>query len=276
MSLLHALGVIAAGYLALLALMWWMQTGLVYYPEVPSRSVEFSPDHAGLRFETIAITTSDGVELDGWYVPGPRADSPVVLFLHGNAGNIGHRIDTLAMLHAAGATTLIIDYRGFGRSQGHPSERGTHRDAMAAWQWLVDERGHPPGRIVIIGRSLGGSVAAWLAARVEPAGLVLESAFTSIIALGQYHYPWAPIRLLSRFRYDTREHLGRVTCPVLLFHGRHDDIVPYHHAETLAAATDRVVELVTLEGGHNDAMLVSRQRYVERLSEFIASVTAHR
>lgn len=276
MTLLHALGVIAAGYVALLALMWWLQPGLVYFPEVPSRSVDYAPDHAGLRYETVAITASDGIRLHGWFVPGPRADSPVALFLHGNAGNIGHRIDTLAMLHAADAATLIIDYRGFGRSEGHPTERGTYRDAMAAWRWLVEERGHEPGRIVVMGRSLGSSVAAWLAARVEPAGLVLEAAFTSIVALGQYHYPWAPIRLLSRFRYNTEKQLGRVRCPVLLIHGRHDDIVPHDHAETLARSTDRVVELVTLDGGHNDAMLVSRQRYVERLREFIASVTSDR
>lgn len=273
MSLLHVLGAILAGYALLLILLWWLQPRLVFHPDVPSRSVVFTPADAGLRYDPVTITTSDGLDLDAWFVPGPRTDSPAVLFLHGNAGNIGHRIDTLEMLHEAGAATLIIDYRGFGRSEGHPTERGTYRDANAAWRWLVEERGYTADRIVLAGRSLGAAVATWLAARVEPAGLVLEAAFTSIVELGQYHYPWAPVRWLSRFRYETADQLARVTCPVLLVHGRHDDIVPIRHAERLAAASNNVVDLLVLDGGHNDAMLISRQRYTQRLREFIASVT---
>lgn len=273
MNLLHALGVILAGYALLLVLMWWLQPKLVFHPDVPSRSVDFTPGEVGLQYDSVSITTSDGLDLDAWFVPGPETDSPAVLFLHGNAGNIGHRIETLEMLHDAGAATLIIDYRGFGRSEGKPTERGTYRDATAAWRWLTDERGYAPDRVVIVGRSLGSAVAAWLAARVEPAGLILEAAFTSIVELGQYHYPWAPIRWLSRFRYDTAEQLGRIRCPILLAHGRHDEIVPFRHAERLAGMSDNVVDLVILDGGHNDAMLISRQRYTQRLREFILSVT---
>jgi len=276
MSLLHAAGVILAGYALLLVLLWWLQARLVFHPDVPSREIEYTPGDAGLRYDPVTVTTADGIDLDAWFVPGPDADSPAVLFLHGNAGNIGHRIDTLEMLHEAGAAALIIDYRGFGRSEGHPTELGTYRDAMAAWQWLTGERGYEPANIVVVGRSLGGAVATWLAARTDPAGLVLEATFSSIVELGSYHYPWAPIRWISRFRYDTAKQLARVGCPVLIFHGRHDDIVPFRHAEALAAASDRVVDVVVLEGGHNDAMLVSHQRYTRRLREFIVSVTASR
>lgn len=273
MSLVHALVLALSGYVLLLALMWWLQPRLIYHPDVPSRTVETTPADVGLEFESVTLTASDGIRLDAWFVPGPRGDSPAVLFLHGNAGNIGHRLETLEMLHEAGAATLILDYRGFGRSEGHPTERGTYRDAIAGWRWLTQQRGLSPQQIVVVGRSLGGAIAAWLAARVQPAGLILEASFTSIVALGQYHYPWAPIGWLSRFRYNTAAQLERVTCPVLIAHGGLDDIVPFSHAERLAQSVPGASELLTLDGGHNDAMLVSRQHYVEKLADFIGANT---
>ena len=274
MTVLHLVAALLAGYALLLALLWWGQSGMVFYPEIPSREVHATPADAGLEFESLALETRDGETLGAWFVPGPAADAPVVLFLHGNAGNIGHRIGTLEMLHAAGAATLIIDYRGFGDSTGRPGEAGTYRDAEAAWTWLTSERGIDPGRIVIFGRSLGAAIAAWLAARADPAGLVLESAFTSIVELGAHHYPWAPVRWLSRFRYDTAAQLERVRCPTLLAHARGDEIVPFSHAERLSAMRPPVVDLVVLEGGHNDAMMISERRYTEALRTFIADSTA--
>lgn len=276
MTALHLVAVLLAAYLLLLGLLWWGQSGMVFHPEMPSREVTSTPAEAGLAFESLRLETADGETLAAWFVPGPRPDSPVVLFLHGNAGNIGHRIGTLDMLHAAGAATLIVEYRGFGESTGRPSETGTYRDAEAAWHWLTQERGIEPARLVIFGRSLGAAVAAWLAARVEPAGLVLESAFTSAADLGAHHYPWVPVRWLIRFRYDTATHLERVRCPTLLAHARGDEIVPFSHAERLAAMRPPVVDLVVLEGGHNDAMMISEQRYTDALRRFIANSTAVR
>ena len=273
MTALHLVAVLLAAYALVLALLWWGQSGMVYHPGIPSREVHSTPADAGLEFESLRLVTADGERLAAWFVAGPRDDSPVVLFLHGNAGNIGHRLDTLSMLHAAGAATLIVEYRGFGESSGQPSEIGTYRDAEAGWRWLVRERGLAPGRIVVFGRSLGAAVAAWLAARVDAAGLVLESAFTSAVDLGAHHYPWVPVRWLSRFRYDTAAHLERVECPTLIVHARGDEIVPFAHAERLASMRPPVVDLFVLEGGHNDGMLLSQPRYTERLQRFIASVT---
>lgn len=270
MTLLHLATALLAGYVLLLALLWWGQSGLVFHPDMPGREVRSTPADAGLEFESLRIRTGDGETLAGWFVPGPETGAPVVLFLHGNAGNIGHRIETLEILHAAGAATLIIDYRGFGESTGSPSEKGTHRDARAAWDWLVEERGIEPGRIVIFGRSLGSAVGARLAAETRPAALILEAAFTSIVELGGHHYPWAPVRWLSRFRYDTESQLGKVECPTLIAHAREDEIVPFEHAERLAAIRPPVVELLELDGGHNDAMFASYQRYTETLRRFIA------
>lgn len=270
MTLLHLIAALLAGYALLLALLWWGQSGLVFHPDMPGREVRNTPADAGLDFESLRIRTEDGETLAGWFVPGSSLDGPVVLFLHGNAGNIGHRIETLDMLHAAEAATLIIDYRGFGESTGSPSEKGTHRDARAAWDWLVHERGIEPGRIVIFGRSLGSAVGTRLAAEVRPAGLILEAAFTSIVELGGHHYPWAPVRWLSRFRYDTEAWLAEVESPTLLAHARDDEIVPFEHAERLARIRPPVVDLLVLDGGHNDAMFASYQRYTEALRHFIA------
>lgn len=269
MTVMHLAIALLAGYLGLLLLLWWGQSHLVFHPAVPDREIRSTPADADLAFEPLRIRTGDGETLAAWFVPGPRTDSPTVLFLHGNAGNIGHRIETLEMLHAAGAATLIVDYRGFGESSGNPTEEGTYRDARAAWEWLVHERALDPSRIVVFGRSLGSAVAAHLAAEVRPAGLILEAAFTSIAKLGAHHYPWAPVRWLSRFRYDTAEYLRNVECPTLIVHARNDEIVPFEHAERLAAIRPPVVGLLALDGGHNDAMFASYRRYTEALAQFI-------
>ncbi len=161
----HILISLAIVYATVLVLVFLFQARLVYFPEM-GRSVAVTPLAYGLEFETHEITTRDGERLHAWWVP-LRAPRGTVLILHGNAGNISHRLDYLVMFHRLGYATLIIDYRGYGQSGGSPSEEGTYRDAEAAWLWLTS-RGIAPKDIVILGESLGGAVAAWLAARVTP------------------------------------------------------------------------------------------------------------
>lgn len=273
-TLLAAVGFLVVLYLAVAGFLWVAQPRLVYYPDFPTRELARTPAQAGLDYEDVRLRTDDGVALHGWYVPAPAPGAPVVLFFHGNAGNIGDRLDTLRLLHEAGAATFIIDYRGYGRSGGSPDEAGTYRDAEAAWHWLTDTRGTAPRRIVLLGRSLGGPIAAHLAARRRPAGLILESTFTSLPDLAAEHYPWMPVRLLTRYRYDTAGYLAEVACPVLVVHGRDDELVPFAHAERLAELRPPVVELVALRGGHDDAFLVSRARYHDSLAAFLGRVTA--
>lgn len=272
--LLAAAGFLAVLYAGAALFLWAAQHRLVYYPDFPTRELVRSPARAGLAYEDVRLRTADGVALHGWYVPGPAPDAPVVLLLHGNAGNIGDRLETLELLHDAGAATLIIDYRGYGRSGGRPDEAGTYRDADAAWRWLTESRGVPGRRIVLLGRSLGGPIAARLAARTRPAGLILESTFTSLPDLAAHHYPWMPVRLLSRFRYDTAAYLAEVTSPVLVLHGRDDDLVPFAHAERLARMRPPVIALVALRGGHDDAFLESGRTYRDTLAWFLRRVGA--
>lgn len=261
-SLLAAL---AVAYAALLAAAYAFQAHLVYFP---ARELVADPSAIGLQYEEVGFATEDGLRLHGWFVPAPRPRA-TLLFLHGNAGNISHRLDSLRIFHGLGLDVLIFDYRGYGRAEGRPSEQGTYRDARAAWRHLVEERGVAPERIVLFGRSIGAAVAAALAVERRPAALILESGFTSIPDLAAELYPWLPARRLARLRYDTRARLPAISAPVLIVHSRDDEIVPFAHAEALYAATREPKSLLVLRGSHNTGFLESGRRYVEGLADFL-------
>jgi len=169
---------IAVAYLAICVLMWLFQERLLFLPGIPGRSLDATPQAVGLPYEEVALPAADGVRLHGWWVPAAGARF-TLLHLHGNAGNISHRLELLQIFHALGVNVLLFDYRGYGRSEGAPSEAGLQRDAEAAWAHLTQQRRLAPADIVVHGQSMGGAFAAWLAARRAPAGLILESAFTS-------------------------------------------------------------------------------------------------
>ena len=191
-------------YGALLVAAFLFQSRLVYFPNVPSRTLGPGPDSIGLAYQKLDIRTGDGVKLVAWHVPvsEPRG---TVLFFHGNAGNISHRLDSLRVFNELGLATLIFDYRGYGESEGEISEAGIYRDAEAVWHHLTEEMGVPPNQVVVFGRSLGAAVAARVASRHEPAALILESAFVSVPDFGARIYPWLPVRWLARIRLPTAE-----------------------------------------------------------------------
>ncbi len=181
----------------------------------------------------------------------------------------------LPHFHAMGYGVLLVDYRGYGASSGKPSEEGTYLDAQAAWQWLTAGRGIKPGAIVLAGESLGGAVAAELAARVQPQALILASTFTSVPDLGSEIYPWLPVRLISRYRYDTLAHLRNYRGPVLIAHSRDDEIVPFAHAERLFAAAPGRKSMLEMRGGHNDSFLFSQAPWVRAVAGFLAQHPAN-
>lgn len=263
----HILGILAAAYVGLALVLYLFQTRLVFYPET-GREIIATPGQAGLPYEDLRLTTADGIVLHGWYVPAAQARG-TVLFLHGNAGNISHRIDTLQMLHRLGYSTLIFDYRGYGNSGGTPSERGTYRDAEAAWRYLTEQRHVPSCRIVLFGESLGGAVGAWLAARQKPAALVIASGFTSVPDLARHFYPYLPVRWLARLRYDTRESLRAVAAPVLIAHSPEDEIIPFGHGSALFAAANPPKRFLELAGGHNDGFIFMRESWIKTLGDFL-------
>jgi fermentation-respiration switch protein FrsA (DUF1100 family) len=263
---------LVAGYGAFVLLIFATQNRLLFLPNLPGRELAYSPADIGLAFDDVQLTTADGVRLHGWYVPGPG--ERVVLFFHGNAGNISHRLGSIQQFHDLGLSVLIVDYRGYGQSEGRTTERGTYQDAEAAWRYLTAERNVLPQHIVVFGRSLGGPVAAWLASRQQPGGLIVESAFSSIVDIGRELYPFLPVRWLTRFRYPTREYLSEANCPVLVVHSREDEIIPFHHGERNFAAAQAPRHFLEIHGGHNEAHVGRSGAYVEGLRSFLAELSS--
>ena len=261
------LGMLTAAYAGLAGLLYFSQSSMVYYPEI-GREMMSTPRQVGLDYEDVKLVTADGVALHGWFVPSVESRG-TVLFLHGNAGNISHRLDFLQMFHRLGYSTLIIDYRGYGNNAGKPSEQGTYQDAEAAWRHLTETRKIPSDTIALFGESLGGAVAAWLAVRHEPAALVIASGFTSVPDIAAQFYPYLPVRWLSRFSYDTREYLQSVAAPVFIAHSPDDEIIPYRHGRALYDAAKPPKQFLELSGGHNEGFIFVRDSWVRTLGEFL-------
>ncbi|WP_295441924.1 alpha/beta hydrolase [uncultured Thiodictyon sp.] len=257
-ELLLFLGLLAGG-------LYLLQPWMVF---MPSREIAQTPGDWGLAYEELWLRARDGVRLHAWYLPQPGAHQ-VLLFFHGNAGNISHRRSSLEIFHRRGLAVLILDYRGYGRSDGRPSEAGLYRDATAAWDYLVGTRGIAPGAIVIFGRSLGGAVAARLAAEVQPAGLILESTFSSVPDLAGALYPVLSHITMLRYRFDTVSALSAVRCPVLVLHSREDDIIPYALGQRVYEAAHPPKAFQDLIGDHNGGFLLS-PGYEQGLAQFLA------
>ena len=263
-ELLIPLGI---AYGAVLILVFVFQSHLVFFPGT-GREAVLTPQSYGMRFESVEIRTADGESLAAWWVPAEGARG-TVLFFHGNAGNISHRLDYLQMFHRLRYSTLIVDYRGYGMSTGSPSEKGTYLDAEAAWDYARHSRMALPQDIVIAGESLGGAVATWLAAKENPRAVILLSTFTSVPDLGAQVYWFLPVRLLSRIRYDNRENLKRISAPVFIAHSRDDDIVPYVHGKKLFEAANAPKAFLEMSGGHNDGFIFTRPEWISQLAAFL-------
>ncbi len=268
--LFYTLGFLVAGYLLLCSGVYLVQDKLVFHPRSGGGG---TPGDIGLSFEELRFKTASGAILHGWYVPAASSDAntPVVLFCHGNAGNLTHRLDTIRLIHDLGLHLLIYDYQGYGLSQGSPNEQATYADVEAAWNVLVRDKKIDPGRIILWGRSLGGAVAAWCARQHTPCALVLESTFTSVPDMGARIYPFFPVRFLCRLRYDTRTLLASINCPLLVVHSPEDSVVPYAFGKQLYAAGKEPKQFLEIQGDHNDGYLVSGQQYTAGIIKFIQS-----
>ena len=258
-------------YAGITAMVYFGQSGLLYYPAVAGRNLSATPQRYGLDYEDVEILTEDSVRLHGWFVPSKNARA-TLLFFHGNAGNISHRLDSLVIFNRMNLDVLIIDYRGYGQSQGNVSEIGTYRDAEAAWRYLTETRGIEADRIILFGRSLGASIAAWLATQHRPVALILESPFSSVVSMAQRLYPFLPVKWLAKFNYDTRQYASAITCPLLVVHSKTDEIVPYAEGRLVYEAAPADKRFLDIRGGHNDGFLASGRTYIDGVNGFITAV----
>lgn len=257
--------IVVMAYLSVVLLVYFGQSRLIYFPQ---QQISNTPKDIGLDYTSVNIATSDGETLHGWWVPASNAKG-TVLFFHGNAGNISHRINYLKMFERLGYNTLLFDYRGYGQSSGAPSESGTYLDAQAVWRYLTETKDITPAQIVLYGESLGGAVAAWLAAHEKPGLLVLASTFTSVPDMAAEIYPFLPVRWLARFQYNTLESLQSVTCPVFIAHSAEDEIVPFEQSQQLFKAASEPKQFLFLAGGHNTGFIFKQPDWIKSLGAFM-------
>ena len=268
---LNRAGKLALALAVLYVMLRWFEHSQVYHP---THGFDADPAALGLRFENVTFRAGDGIELHGWFFPAltnSAASSPVFLVSHGNGGNVSHRLGQAQALLRLGAAVFLYDYRGYGRSQGRPSEAGTYLDAQAAYAWLR-QRGFAATNIVSYGESLGGGVAADLALRESVGGLVLQSTFTSMADIGSELFPWLPVRWLGTIKYDTLAKLPRVTAPVLVLHSRGDTLIPFRHAERNFAAAREPKRFAELQGDHNDPVW-EEPGYAKALGPWLATIS---
>jgi uncharacterized protein len=234
----------------------------------PYSKLVSDPSAAGIPFEDIYFTTKDGIRLNGWWVAA-QGGGGTVLFCHGNAGNISFLVDTIAIYRGMGLNVFVFDYRGFGRSGGAPTEVGTYRDVSAAWDYITTVKKVPPSRIIFIGRSLGGAIAAWQSQDCAPGALVLESTFTRAADVANAHYDFEPGELVLGDAYNTAGYLSRVHCPVLVVHSPEDEIVPFKLGKELYEKAGTPKEFLMIHGSHNAGFIQSRDIYTVGMMRFI-------
>ncbi len=239
---------------------------------IPMKELYAHPGTYGWKYEDLTLTADDGATFNAWWVP-LEGRGPVLLYCHGNGGNMSTRMDKLKLLREAGASVLLFDYRGYGRSPGTPTEAGTYRDGEAAYRFLVEEKKIDPRRVVFLGESLGNGVAVELARRHPPAGLVFESGFTSIVDMGKTVFPFLPVRLMTRYRYDNLAKIGTVGCPILVMHSPQDEIIPFSMGRAIFEAAREPKTFFALRGDHNEGFLATGPAYVAALKAFFASLS---
>lgn len=266
--------IVAGVILAFMLTLRLMENAMIYFP-VRYPEGFWEPREFGLPVEDCFFTTEDGVTLHGWWVhqPGTRQ---VLLWCHGNAGNLTHRLENIVMLRdEVKVNVLIFDYRGYGRSEGRPDEPGLYRDARAAYEFLISTKHVEPEQIILFGRSLGGAVAVDLACRRPVAGLILESTFTSAKEMARRVIPLLPVHLVLGVRFDSVEKIGKLYIPVLIIHGTADEVVPYELGRKLFAAANDPKEFYAIEGAdHNNTYVIGGAAYFAKIRQFINRLSA--
>jgi hypothetical protein len=258
--------IFAALLFALMLSEYGCKNAFLFYPY---KYLVATPATIGLAYEDVGFKTEDNISLNGWWVP-VKGTRGTVLFCHGNGGNISFLLDTIQIFHSMDLDVLVFDYRGYGSSAGTPTEEGTYLDARAAWNYLLNIKKIAPDKIVLIGRSLGGSIAAWLGQECRPRALVLESTFTKAADVADYHYIFSPGQSVFGNTYNTEEYITRIACPVFFVHSPDDELIPYEHGRRLYQLARFPKEFLTIHGSHNSGFLDSIEVYKQGLNRFLS------
>ena len=251
----------------------FIEKGLIFHPGKSNDTA--TPDIYGIEYDDVTFRTEDGLNLHGWFVPGkkssPDEDLHTLLWFHGNAGNINHRLGNIKMLHErVPVNVFIIDYRQYGRSEGKISEKGTYIDARAALAYLHSRKEINREKIIFFGRSLGSAVAVELALNEKCRALILETPFTSILEMGKKLYPFLPVSLLLKTKYDSLAKIRNIKVPILVMHGDKDALVPFEHGKRLYDMANEPKEFYTIPGaGHNDTHIVGGDEYFDVIKRFV-------
>lgn len=265
-------------YVAVCTYMWATQEQQIFEP---TPILQSNPERMGMSYKEFHIPSGSAEqrgELDAWWIPAAQQNSVTLLYLHGNDHNIASNLTHIQRLHNLGYNVLMVDYRGFGKSSGgHPNETKVYEDAESAWQFAVKESGIKPKDIFIYGHSLGGAIAIDLAIHHPDAGgLIAESTFTSMQAMGELRYGFLPVATLLHQRFDSLKKITQLKIPVLFIHGTWDPEVPYEMSQQLydAAPQPKSIKLI-LGGGHNNSGAIGWVEYRDALNDFVEKYQPH-
>lgn len=242
----------------------WVEQKSLYYPD---KTINETPRDINVKYEDVYFQTEDGEKINGWFIPGSLKTT--ILFCHGNAGNMSHRLHRVKFFHDMGFNVLLFDYRGYGKSTGKPSEKGLYKDTIAAYDYLREEKGIEDVDIIAYGKSLGGAMAADLCLNRKVKTLVIESTFSSVTDCAKEIYPFLPASLIVTQKYDTESKIGEINIPKLILHGRNDEIINFKHAEVIYNAANEPKEFIAFWGGHNDDVYVTSNDYKIKFKEFL-------
>lgn len=236
----------------------------------PAKGIEYSPKEFDLDFEEVFFKTVDNVEINGWFIPAKdssKAYGYTILFCHGNAGNISHRIEKIKLFSELGCSVFIFDYRGYGKSRGFPSEKGMYLDCQGAYDYLLSRK-IAAEQIIGYGESLGGAVIIDLVSKNKLKSLIIESSFTSAKDMAKIIYPFLPSYLLS-LRLDAASKIKFINIPKLIIHSKNDEIVPYKIGMKLYDEAAVPKEFLEVRGGHNSCFYESEDIIKAKIADFL-------
>jgi fermentation-respiration switch protein FrsA (DUF1100 family) len=270
-TIVGVLGFVILAYGGVLVWFKANETSLLYFPE---KSFEASPEMFGAAYGKVQISSTDSVKLVCWIIPSPDTSTLWLLYLHGNAGNIGKRgyVEHYMQLRKLGLNILTVDYRGYGESSGDPTEQGIYDDALVAYEYLRSMQHVPSSRIIVYGYSLGSAAAVDVLSKVPAAGIILEGAFTSITDVGQEHYPFLPVRFMSSSHFSSREKIARIDVPKLFIHARDDHTIPIQYGRELFEMAREPKTFLEVKGGHEGAHNVDARLFYGGIQLFLVQV----